>query len=76
MDSHALNFFGSGLKAYILEAAKTRHVQQEFSDQDLIQFVFDTMTTFSEGDGTIIKSIHFSEFGSQTNTITHGFYLV
>ena len=44
--------------------------------EDLIQFVSGTMTTFSQGDGTKINSTQFSEFGSQTDTITHGFHLV
>ena len=47
-----------------------------FLTEDLIQFVSDTMTTFSQGDGTKISSKQFLEFGSQTDTITHGFYLV
>ena len=47
-----------------------------FLIEDLIQFVSGTTTTFSQGDGTKIKSTQFSEFGSQTDTITHGFYLV
>ena len=47
-----------------------------FLIEDLIQFVYGTMTTFSQGDGTKIESKQFSEFGSQTDTITHGFYLV
>ena len=47
-----------------------------FLTGDLIQFVPDTMTTFSQGDGTKIDSELFSEFGSQTDTITQGFYLV
>ena len=47
-----------------------------FLTEDLIQFVSGTMTTFSQGDGTKINSKQFSEFGSQTDTITHGFCLV
>ena len=33
MDSHALNPFASDLKAYILEATTTRHLQHELSDR-------------------------------------------
>ena len=47
-----------------------------FLTGDLIQFVSGTMTTFSHGDGTKINLKQFSEFGFQTDTITHGFYLV
>ena len=47
-----------------------------FLTEDLIQFVSDTMTTSLQGDGTKINSKQFSEFGSQTDTIAHGFYLV
>ena len=47
-----------------------------FLIEDLIHFVSGTMITFSQGDGTKIKSKQFSEFGSQTDTITHGFYLL
>ena len=32
MDSHARSPFGSDLKAYTLEATRTWHVQNEFSD--------------------------------------------
>ena len=46
-----------------------------FLTEDLMQFVFCTMATFSQGDGTKINSKQFSEFGSITHTITHGFYL-
>ena len=46
-----------------------------FLTEDLMQFVFCTMATFSQGDGTKINSMQFSEFRSQTHTITHGFYL-
>ena len=41
-----LSPFGSDLKAYILEATRTWHVQREFLTEDLIQFVSGTMTTF------------------------------
>ena len=51
-------------------------LNMSFLIEDLIQFVSCTMTTFLQGDGTKIKSKHFLEFGSQTNVITHEFYLV
>ena len=47
-----------------------------FLIEDLIQFVTGKMTTLSQGDGTKVKSKQFLEFASQTNTITHGVYLV
>ena len=47
-----------------------------FLIEDLIQFVSGTITNFSQGEGTKIKSKQFSKFGSQTNTITPGFYPV
>ena len=77
MDSHALNPFGSHLKAYILEATGLSMSSMSFLIEDVIQFVSCTMTTFSQDDGTKIKSKQFSaQFDSQTNTITHEFYLV
>ena len=47
-----------------------------FLIEDLVQFVSGTITNFSQGDGTKTKSKQFSEFGSQTNAITYGFYPV
>ena len=34
---------------------------------DVIPFVSGTLTTFSQGDGTKIKSKHLEEFGPQTD---------
>ena len=56
MDSHDLSPFRSDLKAYVLEATGTWYVNHEFLIADVIQFVSGTMTTFSQGDGTKIKS--------------------
>ena len=39
---------------------------KNFLTADVIQFVSGTMTTFSQGDGTKIKSKQFSVFSSQT----------
>ena len=47
-----------------------------FLTEDLIQFVFGTMTTFSQGDGTKINSRQFSEFGSQTDKSLIDFILL
>ena len=56
MDSHALSPFGSDLKAYILEATVPGlgMSNMSFLIDDLIIFVSDTMTTFSQSDGTKI----------------------
>ena len=48
MDSHDLSSFGSDLKAYISEATMTWYIHHEFSDC--------RCDTFSQGDGTRIKS--------------------
>ena len=60
MDSHAM----LRLKAYIFGANKTWQVQHEVSDSDVIQFVFGTTTTSSQGNEINVKSEQFSEFGS------------
>ena len=73
MDSHALNPFGSDLKAS-QKLPGLGMSNMSFLTEDLIQFV--SGTTFSQGDGTKINSKQFSEVGSQTDTITHGFCLV
>ena len=57
---------GSYLKAYILEATKIGMPSMNYLIADVIQFVSGTMTSFSRGDATKIKSMNFAEFGSQT----------
>ena len=58
MDSHDLSSFGSDLRAYISEAITTWYVHHQFSDCrcDTVCIDSGTMTTFSQGDGTKIKS--------------------
>ena len=55
---------GSYLKAYILEATSTWHIQHELSDCICDIVSSDTEISFSQGDATKIKSKQFSEFGS------------
>ena len=64
MDSHALSPFGSDLPGHGMS-------NMSVLIEDLIQFVSGTMTTFSQGDGTKIKSKQFLEFGSRNNTVSH-----
>ena len=64
MDSHALNPFGSDLKATSWKLPGLGMSNITFLTEDLIQFVSGTITTFLQGDGTKINSKHFSEFGS------------
>ena len=66
MDSHTLSPFGSDLKAHVLEATTTWHVNRNFPIADVIHFVPFTITTFSQGDETKIKSKQFSVPGSRT----------
>ena len=56
MDSHDLSPFGSDLNDCILEAAGTEYAHRDFLIADVEQFVSGTMATFSQGDGTKIKS--------------------
>ena len=66
---HVLDLLGSDLKAYILEATRTWHVQHEFSNCRC-DIVFVThKDNFLRRGATKIKSEQFSEFGSQTETI-------
>ena len=61
MDAHALSPFGSDLKACILEASRTWHVQNEFSDCRCDTVCICTMTTFPQVDGRKIKFLSSSQ---------------
>ena len=64
-----LELLGSDLKAYVLGATRTSHVQREFSDCRCDIVSVRHKTTFSQGCATKIKSKQFSEFGSRTNKL-------
>ena len=61
-----LALLGSDLKAYILEAGRTWHVQHKVSDCSCEKLLSDLKITVSQGDTTKIKSNQFSKFGSLT----------